>query len=1290
MKKRILFFCSLLLISLASTAQVIERLQPLGSRLTGLQVLGKFKVDSVFQLPVNFPLSTTKGPGALAYQESDSSLYVWTGYQWLRQNGSGGGGGAANLSPSLTATNMTINNSNGSGVVIPAADGTNAGLVSATKYNEWTNKLSQVNVTGTPSPNVYSVTSSAGSGFTIPAADGVNAGLLSAAKYAELSAKISNVAVTGSLTGNGNGTPLKLSGDNNAPGADMLYGTNSAGIKGWYSQPGGGGGGSADWIKLTYAELDASTGLNTNRVYYITDAGREGPFVYVGTVANQTSDNGGTIIVNAGLQQFRRIYSGPILVTWFGAVADAVVPGSGNTVTGTDNKTAFDKAIAAAASSEQVYIPAGKYRTTALDTIAGPKLLNLYCDGDIYTNGNNFLVFKNGGGAYDPHTVAGNGNAYGSVNIPSQNKAAHDAGTGPNWSGMTGTFITVYNTYEINVTWNKVSGFKNAVEIKGQSGGSQENRFTIRWMAQNANGIALTSVDGNSYCDKNIFDVQRISGGLAIKFDGYAPLSLAPDPVTGVKENYNGAFRSNRFRVMIENVDSVMDAFGDITDNVFDFTAVEGGALTGVLGTHYFRSLKTGPNVLRSPRWVGGGVFGSTYLYEGMGFNGIINVPIYQEGNLVAPWAKTDKDGYIILDVDDRITAFRRSQFPDSVFRFKNSISYEKDTVLTGTSYTFSYPYSNIYATQSGTTVTLPLATDFPDKAIKVFSRGNITTMVSGNMETNAVTSVGPYKMMVYRSKFNKWYSEDPTTATSGGGGNPTAGAFSSTPDDKGLTTSGSDVILHAADSTHPGAVTTGDQKWAGTKQINVVKTPQLSMWTSDFGSFDLRRTKNGISFNDVNGTPNPNSTTLTAYNFSSGSSTKDAYLVVGKQATNSVGIGNDGTDMILGTEKTTGGFEFRKLIGYSTASLQNGTPLAKIFGSSGNMQIGGGTMSDDGFKLSVRGTLRATGNVLFDGLIGANTRMVVAQPDGSLTTQDIPTGGGSGGSSIFTAGAGTGSPYYRTAGPVNIGINPSQSYAWTHWGASTTTRAIMEFSTSSAYVTVPRNGSLDYNGVNLRFTSSSVPQIVLTDYNSANLANKNWVGPNKIGHGYIDPNGAAPGSVYRVDGAGTGTEAVLPNYEMPVSTNAQVVITSTTSGGTEMTSTSETIPTSESAAIPAGSYYKFSASGTISTTSTVSPTFYASVGGVQAAITFVSIPSGLSGEEFTLEFVAKRLASGYSWNARLIIDNGTLSISKVRNGYSATSWTTALATSLAKWEWPSSGQNITITNSQWELFRHQ
>lgn len=49
-----------------------------------------------------------------------------------------------------------------------------------------------------------------------------------------------------SITADGSG--LKLDGDSATPGNTKLYGTNSSGVKGWYDQPSGGGGGGVETV----------------------------------------------------------------------------------------------------------------------------------------------------------------------------------------------------------------------------------------------------------------------------------------------------------------------------------------------------------------------------------------------------------------------------------------------------------------------------------------------------------------------------------------------------------------------------------------------------------------------------------------------------------------------------------------------------------------------------------------------------------------------------------------------------------------------------------------------------------------------------------------------------------------------------------------------------------------------------------------------------------------------------------------------------------------------------------
>jgi hypothetical protein len=93
---------------------------------------------------------------------------------------------------------------------------------------------------------------------------------------------------------------------------------------------------------ITLAGLRALTGGSTTVPYYVTDQGKEGYWYYAATVANNSTDNTGTIIVTADLKQYKRSYHGALQGRWFGMVADNV----------TDNTAAMNLMLNAAASNQ--------------------------------------------------------------------------------------------------------------------------------------------------------------------------------------------------------------------------------------------------------------------------------------------------------------------------------------------------------------------------------------------------------------------------------------------------------------------------------------------------------------------------------------------------------------------------------------------------------------------------------------------------------------------------------------------------------------------------------------------------------------------------------------------------------------------------------------------------------------------------------------------------------------------------------------------------------------------------
>jgi hypothetical protein len=107
---------------------------------------------------------------------------------------------------------------------------------------------------------------------------------------------------------------------------------------------------------LTLADLRLEASPIANKIYNVTDAGREGPWIYDPSDVTST-DNGGTIVLS-GTKRFKKLFTGPINVKYFGAVADY----NTTTNTGTDNAAAFAAATTAAvAAGLPLYIPSGKY-----------------------------------------------------------------------------------------------------------------------------------------------------------------------------------------------------------------------------------------------------------------------------------------------------------------------------------------------------------------------------------------------------------------------------------------------------------------------------------------------------------------------------------------------------------------------------------------------------------------------------------------------------------------------------------------------------------------------------------------------------------------------------------------------------------------------------------------------------------------------------------------------------------------------------------------------------------------
>jgi len=116
----------------------------------------------------------------------------------------------------------------------------------------------------------------------------------------------------------------------------------------------------ADCVRgVRIEELRTETAPVEGRVYFVTDPGQEGPFLY-DPADNSAADNTGTVMVSAMGARFKRRYDGNIHVKWFGA--------KGN---GAADDTSAIRAALAAARGKTLYFPPGVFRLT--DTITIPR-----------------------------------------------------------------------------------------------------------------------------------------------------------------------------------------------------------------------------------------------------------------------------------------------------------------------------------------------------------------------------------------------------------------------------------------------------------------------------------------------------------------------------------------------------------------------------------------------------------------------------------------------------------------------------------------------------------------------------------------------------------------------------------------------------------------------------------------------------------------------------------------------------------------------------------------------------
>jgi hypothetical protein len=491
------------------------------------------------------------------------------------------------------------------------------------------------------------------------------------------------------------------------------------------------------------------------------------------TVTGSGTDANKYVITNTGTAGANPLNALSILN--YGGVADATV--SGTSVTGTNNTPALLAMLNAAADNQLCVIPNGNFLfSTVLDTIKGPKSVNLLILGNTYHNtggnGVDWLIFSNASGPTEQHIVRHYGECFGRTTIPSNTTTTRGNGTSPVWSAFTGTPFKFYNVAQVYLEFNRIQNFKNGIEFIGHDydsagRGCQEITVAGRWLIGNANAITMTSLNGRSFVNQNTVrgldgGTLRISGGLGIKIDGYSGAQY--DPVSGVSEIYNGAFRNNTFEAMVESLDSIVDCHADATENIFRITVEQ-----NIYSNNRWRFRSVSPNYARGTVFEGRGNLEATKLQDGLGINGEIRMQIWDNfnGRFYGNYARIDGDGNIVI-LGTKLTKFQRDNSPAN-FKFAPWAEYEVYKNVTASTYTPVTGDRWVAVNNASHTLTLPAASSNTGRRITIFNDHTSNALTVSNTSNN--TSIPSLDNMTYISNGSIWRGESNIEGTGGGGG---------------------------------------------------------------------------------------------------------------------------------------------------------------------------------------------------------------------------------------------------------------------------------------------------------------------------------------------------------------------------------------------------------------------------------------------------------------------------------------------------------------------------------------
>jgi hypothetical protein len=282
-------------------------------------------------------------------------------------------------------------------------------------------------------------------------------------------------------------------------------------------------------IQITMASLRASA--TSSSTYFISDAGRQGLFYYDASDLTST-DNGGTVIVS-GTKRFKRMYSGPIDVRWFGMKADW------NGSAGSDNTAAFLAAINAAGRNQVVQVPQGGYFVKGSIALPLTRIKKVYLEiyGDIYFAKGSGFILEGASQSFKSYGLIAGSNV--------------GATTESQYSAYTGTGILIKNGMQSDIEVNEVKDFKYGIHLwaykqGGSPDGCQYNRIRFNTVHHNHTQIRIsiggvTDLNGN-WNNSNYFYGGQLGRGKAYSYGagGWYGVVMVKESGTNSGDPMNG------------------------------------------------------------------------------------------------------------------------------------------------------------------------------------------------------------------------------------------------------------------------------------------------------------------------------------------------------------------------------------------------------------------------------------------------------------------------------------------------------------------------------------------------------------------------------------------------------------------------------------------------------------------------------------------------------------------------------------------------------------------------------